>query len=256
MRFLFLLIGFGVGAGTMYLLQMKDMNRLDELETELDKTRRNFADAEVEHEHRLKDAIATLQEDYQKKQDQRVLNLKTEYQAKISTLEAQINALEAQLGLAPAETSQATIHPQPEAAFSTSAASFEPPILAAAIRPLANPPVLKLSTPTGKQFEPPILAQLTKTLIQLPTTFEPPILAAVIHSRPTQPTFNLSTPTGKHIEPPILAQSTAKTIVPVSFEPPILAAVIHSRPAQPALILVMPTGKHIDPPILAQVTAI
>ena len=55
---LFLVIGFILGAGVLYLLQMKDLDRLDQADKALKKARQAFADAEIEHEQRLKEAIA------------------------------------------------------------------------------------------------------------------------------------------------------------------------------------------------------
>ncbi|NJN71570.1 MAG: hypothetical protein HC799_01500 [Limnothrix sp. RL_2_0] len=52
---LFLVIGFILGAGVLYLLQMKDLDRLDQADKELKKARQAVADAEIEHEQRLKE---------------------------------------------------------------------------------------------------------------------------------------------------------------------------------------------------------
>jgi uncharacterized membrane-anchored protein YhcB (DUF1043 family) len=80
-----LLVGFGVGALLLYLIQQGDLERLDEAEAELKKMRRALADAEAEHEERLKDAIAALQQDYQQKNDQQLAKVEESYQQQIQS---------------------------------------------------------------------------------------------------------------------------------------------------------------------------
>lgn len=198
---LFLVVGFIFGAGVLYLLQMKDLDRLDQADKELKKARQAFADAEIEHEQRLKEAIATLQDEYQQKSDRRALNLKAEYEEKIRLLKAQLPQA------APSDIPT----PEPQSFSKTpEIAIIEPPILATDIQFLADPPAIQTATITGKTIhEPPILAQTkptSKTLFL--NGFEPPILATNIQFAPDYPTLSLSTPTGKTIEPPILAQAS------------------------------------------------
>lgn len=144
---LFLVIGFILGAAVLYLLQMKDLDRLDQADKELKKARQAFADAEIEHEQRLKEAIATLQEDYQQKGDRRALNLKAEYEEKIRRLKEQ----QPQSAVSEIQTSAS-----PEVQDFT---AFEPPILATNIQFAADYPQVSASTTTSKIIEPPILAQ-------------------------------------------------------------------------------------------------
>lgn len=203
---LFLVIGFILGAGVLYLLQMKDLDRLDQADKALKKARQAFADAEIEHEQRLKEAIATLQDEYQKKGDRRALNLKAEYEEKIRLLKEHLP----QSAAPEIQTPAPTRDPKKEILKTRDVATFEPPILATDIQFLADPPAIPTATITGKTIhEPPILAQivLTSETLFCPG-FEPPILATNIQFAVDYPQTPVATPTGKIIEPPILAQAS------------------------------------------------
>ncbi|ANV84835.1 hypothetical protein AWQ21_10870 [Picosynechococcus sp. PCC 7003] len=175
-------IGCGVGAGAFYLVKKDDLNRLGTLETELGQLRRDLQTSEANHEQRLREAIATLQQ---------------EYQSKIATLEAQLAAAN---NPAPAATASPK-HTVPD--------TLEPPILAATIQPRTDSTPVLVSSPSGKPCIPPILAQgvTFQTVEAAIASFEPPILAAEIRCRPETAGPNLATPSGKPCIPPILAQA-------------------------------------------------
>ncbi|MBV5260134.1 hypothetical protein FLX56_17105 [Synechococcus moorigangaii CMS01] len=164
------------------------MNRLSDLETELGQLRRDLQNSEANHEQRLREAIAQLQQ---------------EYQGKMTALEAQL------MTSAPVETVETAEPPMAETINQSAFQTMEPPILAADIQCRPERPPLILSCPSGQPCEPPILAQ--GVTFQLGTmaiaTFEPPILAADIRCRSELPTIDLSSPSGKPCVPPILAQA-------------------------------------------------
>ncbi|ANV87911.1 hypothetical protein [Picosynechococcus sp. PCC 7117] len=176
-------IGCGVGAGAFYLVKKDDLNRLGTLETELSQLRRDLQTSETNHEQRLREAIATLQQ---------------EYQGKIATLETQLAAAK---NPAPAETASLKDHTVPD--------TLEPPILAATIQPRTDSTPVLVSSPSGKPCIPPILAQgvTFQTVEAAIASFEPPILAAEIHCRTETSSPSLATPSGKPCIPPILAQA-------------------------------------------------
>ncbi|MEB3224365.1 MAG: hypothetical protein VKJ86_01010 [Synechococcus sp.] len=184
------LVGCAVGAGGFYLVKKDDLNRLSELEMELGQLRRDLQNSESNHEQRLREAIAQLQEEYQEK----------------------MAALEAQLPTpipAPAETVETNEIPMAEVGKQFTVNTLEPPILAAEIQCRPEHTPLNLSNPSGKPCDPPILAQgvTFQTLPQAIAPFEPPILAAEICCRAAAPTITLATPSGKPCIPPILAQA-------------------------------------------------
>ncbi|MGB2926978.1 MAG: hypothetical protein WBB82_16885 [Limnothrix sp.] len=145
---LFAIAGFMVGAAVFYLLQMKDLERLDRADADLKQVQQALAHAEIEHERRLKEMLVTLQADYQKKGDRRVLNLKAEYEEKIRQLIAELDP-----------NAEAIAFTNSIVAIPSKPQPFEPPIFAANIRSRRSVPQIPTFTPTGKVSEPPILAK-------------------------------------------------------------------------------------------------
>ena len=185
------IIGCGVGAGVFYFIKKDDLDRLGELETELNQLRRELQHSEANHEQRLREVIAQLQQ---------------EYQGKITALEAQLAAQKP----SPTETVETSETPEVKEVTNFVITTLEPPILAAEIhfRPGRTP--LSLSTPSGQPCDPPILAQGMETAAtpeKAIISFEPPILVAEIHFRAEVTPITLATPSGKPCTPPILAQS-------------------------------------------------
>ncbi|AFY40413.1 hypothetical protein Lepto7376_4304 [[Leptolyngbya] sp. PCC 7376] len=200
---IFIIIGFILGAAALYLMQMKDLDRLDEAEFELKKSRRALVDAEADHEARLKQAIAELQTNYQQKRELEVQSLTLDFNEKIQLLKAKLRKV------APTEEIPKLDFAIPKS--SSQSLTLDPPKLAADIQSLEEPPELKISIPTGKKIDPPIMAQSLQTdnaAIATPTQdeSEPPILAAevIYSSNPSEQT--VSEPSGKQIDPPIQAQ--------------------------------------------------
>ncbi len=259
----YLIIGFAVGAAALYLIQMKDLDRLDESERELAKARRALADAEIDHENRLKEAIAELQTEYQRKRELEIQSLTLDFNEKIQALKIQVRNLELRELERQNIQTISVVEPVPEETTTIAAPNtMDPPILATEIRSLQQAPQILLSSPTGKTTEPPILARNPKKS-QPSTSFkvvswQPPILAATIRALKDVPQLILSTPTGKSCEPPILAQFTGNNEAIASqsssnlFEPPILAATIQYATSQPTPILSQPSGKAIFPPVEAR----
>ena len=205
---IFVIIGFVLGAAALYLMQMKDLDRLDEAESELKKSRRALIEAEADHETRLKEAIAEVQTDYQHKRELEVQSLTLDFNEKIQVLKAKLREV------AHAEEIPQIdfITPTPS---STTSQSFAPPKLAADIQSLEEPPELKISIPTGKKIDPPIMAQslqeednaeVSAIAPETSQSDEPPILAAEINYGESAPESTMTEPSGKKIDPPIQAQ--------------------------------------------------
>jgi len=217
------LIGMLLGAGILYLVLKKRIEQSATTELELKQLRQALTDAEEAHQLRLKEAIATLQSDYQEKNKGNLKALSEKYEAKLYSLEQQLRAVATQnktqaatqnAGAIADKLPEGTPKENKENSFET--ATFAPPILAANIIYLTPIPAIPTSIPTGKAIDPPILAQFAKDIVpsviapmvvNSVTSFEPPILAATITYLQIQPPKPISTPTGKMINPPILAQT-------------------------------------------------
>ncbi|OKH17275.1 hypothetical protein [[Limnothrix rosea] IAM M-220] len=262
---IFGIIGFGLGAAVLYFIQMKDLDRLDESERELAKARRALTDAEIAHETRLKEAIAELQTEYQRKHELEIQSLSLDFNEKIQALKTQVRELELrELERQNIQTISAVESVPEQTQAGTAPITMEPPILVADIRPLQQISQPPIPSPTGKTIDPPILARTPKQAQKASSfkassfkvvSWQPPILAATIQALSNVPQLLLSTPTGKQCEPPILAQFSEDkgAIAPKksieSFEPPILAAEIRYAPEQPITPLSQPSNKTIYPPI-------
>lgn len=152
-----LIMGFILGAGTLYLLQVKDLDRLDDAEAELKQARRALTEAEANHETRLKEAIAAVQTEYKQKHELEVQSITLDLTEKIQNLKAQLRAKEDIDIPAPIIPLDLTDVP-PTSSVTPETMSDDPPILVADIHYGANA-TIPLSEPSGKQITPPILAQ-------------------------------------------------------------------------------------------------
>lgn len=164
---IFLIVGFVLGAGALYLFQMKDLDRLDEAEAELKQARRALTEAEAAHETRLKEAIAAVQTEYKQKHELEIQSITLELTEKIQDLKAELREKEEITipePITPLNLSDIPSEPEPLPTEEEEPTTPEipltgSPILVADIRYGSIPTVINLSEPCGKSCHPPILAK-------------------------------------------------------------------------------------------------